>query len=319
MHFLTLPLFFLLNVSLHAVEQIPFYDERKFDYELFWYILIPFLLLALILLISHIILRQYNKKLEKEVAAKIEELRQKDEIMVKQYRMAEMGEMISMIAHQWRQPLTAIGYTTMGIEVKLSSGKFNFDDKVDREKFLHYLKEKLQNINEYVQYLSTTTDDFRNFFNPNKDKDTVSLTTIIENALKIVEKPMSKKGIAITKDYTVNIKIPLYQNEVMQVLLNLLKNSEDNFITKDITNPKIHISTQKDKDNYIISVCDNGGGIEADIIDKIFDPYFSTKNEKNGSGLGLYMSRIIIEEHHNGLFTVKNGEHGACFQITFKM
>jgi len=111
----------------------------------------------------------------------------------------------------------------------------------------------------------------------------------------------------------------LYQNEVMQVILNLLKNSEDSFLANNISDPKVTIATRKDNNTLIISVSDNGGRIPKNISDKIFDPYFSTKDEKNGTGLGLYMSKTIIEDHHNGILKMNNTENGICFEIIFKM
>ena len=293
--------------------------EQRFDYTLFWYILTPFLLLALGLLIHYYILRQYNKNLKNEVSQKVEDLRKKDEILLKKHRMAEMGEMLSMISHQWKQPLGAISSALMGVEVKIASGKFKLDEQNDRDKFLEFLRKKHHSISEYVQYLSTTTDDFRNFFNPNKNKEAVSLTAPIENALQIVQKSMENNRIEIVKDFKVDTEIKLYQNEVMQVILNLLKNSEDNFLEKKILDPQVTIATDRHDDNYIVSICDNGGGIPEDIIDKIFDPYFSTKDEKNGAGLGLYISKMIIDGHHLGILNVKNTKEGVCFEIIFKV
>ena len=289
--------------------------EKGFDYKLFWKVLIPFLILGLLLLISQFTLKTYNKRLKNEVAQKVEELRQKDEVLLKKHRMAEMGEMLSMIAHQWKQPLGAISSAVMSIEIKIASGKFNLNDKNDREKFLTFLERKFYNINDYVQHLSTTTDDFRNFFNPNKRKESVPLISPIESVLQIVQKPMENNGIKIIKDFKVDTKIELYQNEVFQVILNLLKNSEDNFLEKNIFDPKITVATYSHDNNYTISVCDNGGGIPEDIIEKIFDPYFSTKDEKNGAGLGLYMSKMIIEDKHLGILNVKNSKEGVCFEI----
>ena len=184
----------------HIINQwISVKFEKGFDYTLFWKVLIPFFILGLLLLISQFTLRTYNKKLKREIAHKVEDLRQKDEVLLQKHRMAEMGEMLSMIAHQWRQPLGAISSAVMGIEVRIASGKFDLSDKNDRLKFLNYLKRKHQSINEYVQHLSTTTDDFRNFFNPNKGKETVSLAAPIESALQIVQKSMEHHGIEIIK------------------------------------------------------------------------------------------------------------------------
>ncbi len=293
--------------------------EQGTDYKLLWYILIPFFILALILLISQYILRGYNKKLENQVKEKIEELRQKDEILLQKHRMATMGEMISMIAHQWKQPLGAISFILISIKTKLESGFFNLDDKDDRKKFLTYLEQKHESINLYIKHLSTTTDDFRNLFNPNKSKERVPLTVPIENALSIVQNQMQNRNIEIVKDYQEDIEFYLYKNEVMQVILNILKNAEDNFLIKNISNPKIIIKTQKIKSNLIISICDNGRGIPENIINKIFDPYFSTKNETNGTGLGLYMSKTIIEKHNDGILNIKNTKEGACFEIIFNL
>jgi len=128
---------------------------------------------------------------------------------------------------------------------------------------------------------------------------------------------MQNNGIEIVKEYQADTELSLYQNEVMQVVLNLLKNSEDNFLAKNISDPKVTISTRSDGNRYIISICDNGKGIPEDILDKIFDPYFSTKDEKTGTGLGLYMSKIMIEDHHKGILNVKNTEDGVCFEIIF--
>ena len=291
--------------------------EKGFDYKLFWKVFIPFLILGLLLLISQFTLKTYNKRLKKEITHKIEELRHKDEILLKKHRMAEMGELLSMIAHQWKQPLGAINFALMSIEVKLASGFFNLDNKDDRKKFLVYLEQKHQSINNYILHLSTTTDDFRNFFNPNKSKELISITTPIEDALAIVQMQMQNHGIKIVKDYQTDTEVSLYKNEVMQVILSLLKNAEDNFLLKNISDPIITIKTENIKDSLVINICDNGRGVSKDIIDKIFDPYFSTKDEKNGTGLGLYMSKIMIEKHNNGILNIKNTKDGACFEIIF--
>jgi len=292
--------------------------EQEANYKFLLYILIPFFILALFLIASQYILRKYNKKLQNEVNQKIEELRSKDEILLQKHRMAEMGELLSMIAHQWKQPLSAINFALMGIEVKLESGFFDLEKKDDRKMFLDYLEKKHRSINDYIKYLSTTTDDFKNFFNPNNSKEKVYLTEPIENALSIVQSKIKNQNIEIVKNYQYDVELLLYKNEVTQVILNLLKNAEDNFLIKNIENPKITIETQKKEEQLIIIICDNGGGISEEHIDKIFNPYFSTKDNKNGTGLGLYMSKIIIEKHNNGVLSITNTKDGACFEIVFK-
>ena len=258
---------------------------------------------------------ELNQSLEKKIKDEVAKNVKKEEILQKQSRLAQMGEMISMIAHQWRQPLGAINSSVIGIESKISIGKFDFTIENDRTKFFKFLNRKLTNITEYVGTLSETIDDFRNFFKPDKQKELVNLTEPITRALKIVENAMSNKGIEISTKFDSEIDIYMYQNELMQVILNILKNSEDNFVEQKIKNPKINIETYFQDSNYFIAIQDNGGGIPKSIRCKIFDPYFSTKNEKNGTGLGLYMSKIMIEEHHNGFLSVENQNGGAYFLI----
>jgi C4-dicarboxylate-specific signal transduction histidine kinase len=233
--------------------------------------------------------------------------------------MAAMGEMLSMISHQWKQPLGAINTAIMGIKIKIESGKYNLSDPFEQKKFLTYLDRKHDSILEYVQYLSSTTDDFRNFFNPNKNKELTALSTPIENALNIVKLPMRKNGIEITTDLHANTEFMMYPNEVTQILLNLLKNSEDNFKEKKTHEPKIIIATLLREHHAVIRIYDNGGGILGSVAKHIFEPYFSTKNDKLGTGLGLYMSKMIMEEHHNGTLSMQNQNKGVTFELSFKV
>ncbi len=258
-----------------------------------------------------------KSKIEK-INEEIEKNNQKEKMLQRQSSLAQMGEMISMIAHQWRQPLSAINASVIAIQCTTASERFDLSDKNDREQFLQFLDKKYNNIIEYLQGLSETIDDFRNFFKPDKQKELVNLQEPINRALKIVENSMNSKGIEVNCDFQIDEQIELYQNEIMQVILNILKNSEDNFIEKNIQNSKIDITIYKQNDNYVISIKDNGGGIPQDILPNIFDPYFSTKNEKNGTGLGLYMSKIMIEEHHNGKLKAENIENGVEFNINIK-
>ena len=271
--------------------------------------------------LSHLIsqtsleLEEINSSLEKRVKEEVGKNIKKEKLLQRQSRLAQMGEMINMIAHQWRQPLSAISSSIIGIESKISIGKFDFSQESDREIFLKFLNRKLSGISDYVNTLSETIDDFRNFFKPDKKKELVSFSEPVKKALKIVESSMKTKGIKILTLFKNDDNILFYKNEMMQVILNILKNSEDNFIEKNIKNPKIKITTYFKDKNYTIRIEDNGGGIPNKILPKIFDPYFSTKNEKNGTGIGLYMSKIMVEEHHNGKLSAKNIEDGISFKI----
>jgi C4-dicarboxylate-specific signal transduction histidine kinase len=166
-----------------------------------------------------------------------------------------------------------------------------------------------------VQILSSTIDDFRNFFKPEKEKERVKLTLPIIRALNIVEESMKSKNITIVTEFNVDKKVTIYQNEMMQVFLNILKNSEDSLVENMSRNAQIKIETKEVEKYYLISITDNGMGIPNDIVANIFDPYFSTKDKKNGTGLGLYMSKIIVQEHNSGILKVFNIEGGVCVEV----
>jgi PAS domain S-box-containing protein len=265
-----------------------------------------------------------GKKVRMSTILDLTEIKYQEKLLQQQARLAQMGEMMSMIAHQWRQPLGAISSAILSINTKQESGKFNLDVKEEREAMVHFLDKKHKNIMEYVQVLSSTIDDFRNFFKQDKAKELASLTIPIKRALNIVNNSMRSKNIALKSLFKCQEKLMIYPNEMMQVILNILKNAEDNFVERKSSHAKIFISTFKENDLFVIEITDNGGGIDAKTLPHIFEPYFSTKDEKNGTGLGLYMSKIIIEEHMKGSLSVKNisddngHNSGVSFRITLK-
>jgi PAS domain S-box-containing protein len=243
-----------------------------------------------------------SELLQEKVKEEEKKHRLTQELMQQQSRLAQMGEMLSMIAHQWRQPLTAITATTSTLQVKAMSGT------LEQKKII----ELAQKINDYSQHLSTTINDFRNFFKITKHKQNTDFKSIVNSVLSIIESTLYSNNISLR----IEEKEPLeslytYNNEIKQVILNLIKNAEDALIEKKIDNPEIIIEI----DGRTLTVRDNAGGIPKEILPKIFDPYFSTKLEKDGTGLGLYMSKIIIEEHCEGRLTVENGTEGAIFRI----
>ncbi len=246
-----------------------------------------------------------NKSLTDRVDEEVEKNREKDKRLLQQSRMAQMGEMISMIAHQWRQPLAAISATSASIELKAGMNKLDNNTA----------QQKARDISNFSQHLSTTIDDFRNFFKPNKSKSKTSYNEIIKSVLAIIENSIKNHNIQIVKDLNCHESFHTYNNELRQVVLNLIKNAEDALIENNIENGHIKISTYTENDTYVLKVSDNAGGIPKDIIDKIFDPYFSTKIKKDGTGLGLYMSKIIIEEHCDGTLHASNDDNGAVFKI----
>jgi PAS domain S-box-containing protein len=260
-------------------------------------------------------LQELNSSLHEKVELSIQEARQKELLLLGQSRLAQMGEMLSIIAHQWRQPLSVIGMSAFSIQSKIDLQKFDCNDKESQKKFLHFLQNEMTDIDSYTQYLTGTIEDFTNFFKPNKQKESTTLNIPIEKALNILDSMIRKEDIKVQVDIQTTKNINIYTNEVMQVILNIIKNSIDNFIEKKIPNPKINIEVKENNNKFTIVISDNGGGIDESILLKIFDPYFSTKSEKNGTGLGLYISKIVIENHSSGLLNVKNTDVGILFEI----
>ncbi len=246
-------------------------------------------------------LKFLNKNLEKLVSKKVQENIEKDKIMFQHSRHAQMGEMISMIAHQWRQPLNAISAAVSLINQKTKKGTL---DKETSEKIT-------KKISKYIEHLSSTIDDFRNFFKPEKEMVITDFETIYKKALNLIEISISEKNINLIADIKNIKKFLSYENELVQVVINLIKNSEDILIINKIKNPIIKIEIEK----TTFSIQDNGGGIDKTIIDKVFDPYFTTKNTKEGTGIGLYMAKAIVENHCKGKLNVINTKEGAKFII----
>ena len=242
-----------------------------------------------------------SELLAQDLLAKEQENKKNQEMIQQQSRLAQMGEMISMIAHQWRQPLAAISSTSASIKLKSTLNKLDNNTAI----------KLADNLLSYSHHLSSTIDDFRDFFKSNKHKSNVVYNQLIQDVLNIVEVSIVNKNITLVKNLQSDTVFYTYPNELKQVILNLIKNAEDAVLTKRVQNPTITIQT---KDN-ILTISDNGGGVAKDIMDKIFDPYFSTKKNLNGTGLGLYMSKIIIEDHCSGKLTVENDKKGAVFSI----
>jgi PAS domain S-box-containing protein len=231
-----------------------------------------------------------------------EEKNKRNQQMIQQQsRLAQMGEMLSMIAHQWRQPLSAISASSAVIYLKASRDKLDKDTAIE-------LSNKIK---DFSQHLSSTIDDFRDFFKTNKKQSSTNFSKILDSVLGIVSSSLEQNNITLNLDDRSHKDFETYENELKQVLLNLIKNAEDALVENSVEDATINVCIN---DN-ILFVKDNAGGISEDIIDKIFDPYFSTKTKKDGTGLGLYMSKTIIEEHCNGKLYVENEDNGAKFTI----
>ncbi len=285
---------------------------KKTDYFWIWLILFISSVIILIILVAYRkqkLLKKEILKLNNSLKDKVKyEVKKNEEqqlMMLQQSRLAQMGEMISMIAHQWRQPLNTLAILNQTIILKYNRKKL--DDKV-----IEYFK---QNSKKQIENMSNTIDDFRNFFKPRKDKLEFSINKNIINVINMLDPIFTKVGIVINFKYKEDITMLGYGNELGQVLLNILNNSKDAIVENDIKQGTINIYLENKENKVILTITDNAGGIPKDIIDKIFDPYFSTKHNKNGTGLGLYMSKIIIQEHFKGKIEVKNDKNGAVFNI----
>jgi len=249
-----------------------------------------------------------NKKLQilnENLKVELEKNKQKDKLILAQSRNATMGEMVSMIAHQWRQPLTTISMTVNNIALDIELEEINIDT----------LKVHTNRISQQTQELSNTIEDFLYFFKPNKKLEEVNVEDVYYDALNICRNFVEKNNIKINTHFDETKDIYSFSRDLMQIIINILKNAQDALLGNKILNKVIDVSLFE-KEKYVhLEITDNAGGIPDNIITEIFNPYFSTKGEKNSSGLGLYMSKNIIEKHLNGFLDVKNKNDGACFII----
>ena len=296
-----------------ALSVISFIDYNEYAYKgVEIGIVLDSLLLSIALAERMRIIDNEKLEIQKQINIEIQKNKQKDEKLIEQSRMAQMGEMISIIAHQWRQPLGSISATSANLRVKLELDLLDFSTIETKKNSVDFFLEKLSDINHYVQELTTTINDFRNFYKPNREKIHTSMKKVVEKSIAVIGSTLSNDGVEIITKYNSESEILAHEHELMQVVLNILKNAHDNFLEKQIAEAQLIIEV----DDRVIKILDNGGGIEKEIMTHIFDPYFSTKDEKNGTGLGLYMSKTIVEDHHQGELMVMNQGQGACFTIS---
>jgi PAS domain S-box-containing protein len=223
---------------------------------------------------------------------------EKQKLFYQQAKMASMGEMLENIAHQWRQPLSTITTASTGIKLKKEF------DSLDDE----FLDESLEIILKSSNFLSQTIEDFRNFFKHSEDIETFKVETIIQDALNILKLKLYSNDIHIQIYNRTEYQLQGYKNELIQVFLNILNNSVDAFLQNDIEDKYIIIKIKNDGNYLVVTIQDNANGIDDNIIEKVFEPYFTTKHKSQGTGIGLYMSEQIIEKHFNGEISVKNSE-----------
>ena len=251
-----------------------------------------------------------NKLLRKEIHKEKNKAKLQEHMLVHQSKTSLMGEMIGAIAHQWRQPLNIIATSMINLETKAELEILDLNE----------IKRINSKINDTLCFLSQTIDDFRNFFLLSEHKENSNLIEVVESTIDIVKAQFTAHNIKINFDYQKDDSFHYlsYYNELRQVLMNILTNSKDAIELKkekDIEG-EINIKLVKKEQSFRISLSDNGGGIDEKIIKKIFNPYFTTKFEDQGTGIGLYMSKTIIEQFHDGKINAYNQNDGCCFEIS---
>jgi len=253
-------------------------------------------------------LANLNHTLDIKVKKEVEKNKEQEQILMQKSKFIAMGEMISLIAHQWRQPISELNAIVLNI-------KLHYDlDKLDK----NMLNKKAQEIENLLEFMSHTIDDFRTFFKPDKTKENFYLSASFKRVIDITSSMMSEHNITLVRNINHEISIENYQNEFEQVVLNIITNAKDALLYDNIQNPEIKINLYK-KDKIYLEICDNAKGISPNVIDKIFEPYFTTKEEANGTGIGLYMSKLIIEENMGGELSVQSSKIGTCFTISFEV
>lgn len=253
-------------------------------------------------------LADLNKDLDNKIKDEVAQRQKQEALLIHQSRLAAMGEMIGAIAHQWRQPLNALGLVQQNLQ-------FNYQmDKLD-DAFMNQSMDKSARL---IQKMSSTIDDFRNFFKPNKHIEPFNIKNIIQSTADLLEAQLKNNNIMLQIICNENLIINGFQGEFSQVILNLLNNAKDALIENNSKQPTIIIDAIKNNDTVTITIKDNAGGIPDSIIDKIYDPYFTTKEEGKGTGIGLYMSKIIVENNMSGTLRAFNDAEGANFVIELK-
>lgn len=243
-----------------------------------------------------------NDELERRVDSQTEQILSHERLLVQQSKMAAMGDMMGAVAHQWRQPLNALAINVQDV-------KFAYEaNELDGEYIDNMIKESMNNIN----FMSKTIDDFRNFFKPTNEKKDFMISSVITSVESIIGPQLRSHGIRLVVEGE-DFEVFGFANELSQVILNLISNARDAIMEKSARGDE-WISV-KMYDVGILTVCDSGGGISQEAIDHLYEPYFTTKEQGKGTGIGLYMSKMIVEKHMGGVLEAYNGEHGACFKV----
>ncbi len=252
-------------------------------------------------------LEALNHSLDERVKEESQKLQKNEKLLIQQSRQAAMGEMIGNIAHQWRQPLNTLGLILQNIDLSYQLG--DLDDEM--------MAQSTQKGNRLIQTMSKTIDDFRNFFKPDKQKAYFEVEELIHQSIELVSASYANHFISIETNFEKGLTFYGYGGEFSQVILNILSNAKDALIEKRASQRKVSLYSHQKEGTIMIEIKDNAGGIPKESIEKVFEPYFTTKEEGKGTGIGLYMSKTIIEENMGGKLYVYNDQEGAVFNIIF--
>jgi len=280
-------------------DKVIFFDKQVLIYlAIAFGIIIPFL----------IYLYFINRKLEQEVTVRKQTMEKL--VKMRKFRLTQMSEVMGMIAHQWKQPLNHLALIHMQLLIKYRTGKL--DDTV--------VEDFHKSTQRQIMLMSNTIDDFRYFFKVEEEKRVFDVGETIGNVLDITKSLFEQEGITIVFHHGKEQAYPVYgyANALLQVLLNVMNNAKDALLETEHMKKRIEIILNEQDGYVVVHIKDNAGGIPEEIIDRIFNPYFSTKEKKNGTGLGLYMSKVILEEQMEGSINVRNEGQGADFEIRLK-
>ena len=244
-------------------------------------------------------LRQLNENLQDIVKTEIAKNEEKTKILLVQSRFASMGEMIANIAHQWRQPLNELGIVLFKMKKLVQEGGSEFENSYNRCKNI-------------IKNMSNTIEDFRGFFSVNQPNENFGLESVVKDSIFMIQGMLEKDGVRLNLDFKDDAKIYGHKRQLEQVVINLLNNARDALNERNVKDKRIDISVYKEAGYGVLKVHDNGGGIKGDVKDKIFEPYFTTKHASRGTGIGLYMSKLIIDKF-KGVIEVMNENGGASF------
>lgn len=279
---------------------IPIKQESSINYNLIWKIILIVVILFMAFTYRQYLLKKVNKDLKKTVDLEVSKNREKDKLIFQQSKLASMGEMLNNIAHQWRQPLNSINSNVAVLDATF------IKQEISNKK----LDDSLSDIENQTKYMSDTIESFRNYFNPKKDKHNFMLSKAVENALNIVGHNFNNANIEIYVSNKNDLSINGYLGEYIQTIISILNNAKDAFLYNNINSPKIIICIDR-----MLAIDDNAGGIDESIIERVFEPYFTTKHKEKGTGIGLYMSKMLIEKSMNGSLSVENIKNGTRFKI----